>query len=290
MKSTKLISALLATIGALSLSVSMTIAKQLDPNIPTTMIVFVKSSFGLLFFIPVLIKENHFLSKTTNLPMHVLRIVIGICAMLCTYYAYRNLPIALATSIGMTSPIFITALSALLLKEIIGYKKWVLIILGYIGVLIIIKPTDFILNVAIISALLANLLAAMCTIIIKKLSKQDSLITIMLYGNIGIFVASFMASLTQWYSLTLNEIGSLSLMGALGLITQVCSINSLKLTTPSFIAPFEYSRLLFAILIGFFIFHEIPERSTLVGVSIVIVSTYIMILLGTPSGGKSARS
>lgn len=282
MNSAKLISALLATIGALSLSVSMTITKQLDPNIPTTMIVFVRSGFGLLFFIPILLKEKQSLSKTTNLPLHGLRIVIGIWAMLCTYYAYRNLPIAFATSIGMTSPIFITALSALLLEEIIGYKKWGLIILGYIGVLIIIKPTNFILNTAIISALLANLLAAMCTIIIKKLSKQDSVITIMLYGNVGIFVASFIASLTQWYSLTLDEVGSLSLMGALGLITQVCSINALKLTTPSFIAPFEYSRLLFAIIIGFFIFYEIPERSTLVGVSIVIVSTYIIILLKTP--------
>ena len=290
MNSTKLISALLATIGALSLSVSMTIAKQLDPNIPTTMIVFVRSSFGLLFFIPVLLKEKQSLSKTTNLPFHVLRIVIGICAMLCTYYAYRNLPIALATSIGMTSPIFITALSALLLQEVIGYKKWGLIILGYIGVLIIIKPTDFILNVAIISALLANLLAAMCTIIIKKLSKQDSVITIMLYGNIGIFVASFIASLTQWYSLTLSELGSLSLMGAFGLLTQVCSINALKLTTPSFIAPFEYSRLLFAILIGFFIFHEMLERSTLLGASIVITSTDIMILLKTPSEARKASS
>ena len=120
-------------------------------------------------------------------------------AMLCTYYTYRNLPIAFATSIGMTSAIFTTALSGLILKEVIGYKKWGLVILGYIGALIVIKPTIFILDTAVITALLANLLAATCIIIIKILSKKNSIITIMLVGNVGIFTVSF---LMNHYSMT----------------------------------------------------------------------------------------
>ena len=72
--------------------------------------------------------------------------MLAVLAMLCTYYTYRNLPIAFATSIGMTSAIFTTALSGLILKEVIGYKKWGLVILGYIGALIVIKPTSFILG------------------------------------------------------------------------------------------------------------------------------------------------
>ena len=271
--------AVLAIIGVLSLSLSMSVAKQLDTSIPTVMVVFVRSGFGLLFFIPIFISKRHSLSHTSNIPLHIIRIILGVSAMLCTYYTYRNLPIAFATSIGMTSPIFTTALSGLILKEVIGYKKWGLVILGYIGALIVIKPTSFILDTAIITALLANLLAAICVIIIKILSRKDSIITIMLFGNVGIFTVSFLMSIVQWHSLTYYDMGLLSLTGALGIITQICSTIVIKRTSPSFIAPFEYSRILFATVIGFIVFNEIPAMSTIIGVSIIITSTYTMIHL-----------
>lgn len=142
-------------------------------------------------------RERHSLSRTTSMPLHIIRIILDVLAMLCTYYTYRNLPSAFATSIGVTGPIFTTALSGLILKEFIGYKKWVLVILGYIGVLIVIKPTSFILDIAIITALLANLLAAICIIIIKILSRKDLIITIMLFGNVGIFAVFFLVSIVQ---------------------------------------------------------------------------------------------
>lgn len=243
------------------------------------MVVFVRSGFGLLFFIPILIKERSSLSRINNIPLHIIRVTLAVFAMLCTYYTYRNLPIAFATSIGMTSPIFTTALSGLILKEIIGYKKWGLVILGYIGALIVIKPTSFILDTAIITALLANLLAATCIIIIKILSKKNSIVTIMLVGNVGIFTVSFLMSLVQWHSLTAYDMGLLSLTGALGIITQLCLNIVIKRTSPSFVAPFEYSRMLFATVIGFVVFNEIPAISTIIGVSIIIASTYTMLLL-----------
>ena len=272
-------SAVLAIIGVLSLSVSMSIAKQLDASIPTVMVVFVRSGFGLLFFIPILIKERSSLSRINNIPLHIIRVTLAVLAMLCTYYTYRNLPIAFATSIGMTSPIFTTALSGLILKEVIGYKKWGLVILSYIGALIVIKPTSFILDTAIITALLANLLAATCIIIIKILSKKNSIVTIMLVGNVGIFTVSFLMSLVQWHPLTAYDMGLLSLTGALGIITQLCLNIVIKRTSPSFVAPFEYSRMLFATVIGFVVFNEIPAISTIIGVSIIIASTYTMLLL-----------
>jgi drug/metabolite transporter (DMT)-like permease len=272
-------SAVLAIMGVLSLSVSMSIAKQLDTNIPTVMVVFVRSGFGLLFFIPILIKERSSLSRINNIPLHIIRVALAVLAMLCTYYTYRNLPIAFATSIGMTSPIFTTALSGLILKEVIGYKKWGLVILGYIGALIVIKPTSFILDTAIITALLANLLAATCIIIIKILSKKNSIVTIMLVGNVGIFTVSFLMSLVQWHPLSAYDIGLLSLTGALGIITQLCLNIVIKRTSPSFVAPFEYSRMFFATVIGFVVFNEIPAISTIIGVSIIIASTYTMLLL-----------
>ena len=269
-------SAILITFGVLSLSISMAIAKHLDSSIPTTMVVFVRNSFGLLFFIPIFIKKRHCISLTNNISLHIIRIILGVFAMLCTYYTYRNLPIAFATSVGMTMPMFITTLSGLILKEYIGYKKWGLITLGYIGALIIIKPISFAINAAIVTALIANALAATCIVIIKILSRKDSVVTIMLFGNVGIFVVSFCLSFIQWHVLNFYDLILLSLTGLLGLITQICTTTAIKLTSPSFIAPFEYTRLLFAMIIGFVLFDEVPEMSTLIGMSIVVISTYTM--------------
>lgn len=278
MNTNKLISAILATTGALSLSISMCITKILDPNIPTTIIVFLRSAFGLLFLIPIFITKKQHISYTSNMSLHILRIMLGMCAMLCTYYSYRNLPITFATSIGMTSPIFIATFSGIILQEVINYKQWFCIICGYIGVLMVIRPDEYVLDIAIMSAFFANVLASICTIIIKKIAEYDSIITIMLYGNIGIFLVSSILCIPQWYTLDLIDIGLIALTGICGLITQVCSINALKLTSPGFIAPFEYFRLLFAISIGYLIFNETLCLSTIIGMTIIIMSNYIMIL------------
>jgi drug/metabolite transporter (DMT)-like permease len=276
---TKIISAGLAVLGALSHSVSMSLAKQLDPTIPTTLVVFIRSCFGLLFFLPILINQRQSIVRTKNLPLHVIRVVLVVSAMLCTYYTYRTLPIAFATSIGMTSPIFITILSAILLQESISYTKWCLIFFGYVGVLFVIRPTSFILDGGIGTALLANLLAALCIIIIKILSKYDSIITIMIYSNIGIAIVAFVFNINGWQALGLRDVILLSLTGLLGIITQTCSITALKYSSPSFVAPFEYTRIFFASLIGVLIFQETLNIYMIIGTLIIIFSTYMITYL-----------
>jgi drug/metabolite transporter (DMT)-like permease len=274
--STKVISGMLATTGALSHSISMSLAKQVDPTIPTTLVVFIRSFFGLLFFLPILISQKSSLAKTKNLPLHILRVVLLVSGMLCTYYTYRNLPIAFATSIGMSGPIFVTILSVFILKEKISYIKWCLIFLGYIGVLFVIRPTSFILDIGVGTALLANLIAGLCIIIIKILSKYDSIITMMLYSNIGIAIVSFLFNMNGWQAPSLRDVGLLSCTGVLGIITQVCSVTALKHSPPSFVAPFEYTRIFFASLIGIVVFQESINIYMIIGTLIIIFSTYMI--------------
>ena len=187
-----------------------------------------------------------------------------------------NLPLAFATSIGMTKPIFVAVLSAIVLKESHGYKKWLFIHLGYIGVLIVINPTNFILDKATISSLLANLLAATCMIIIKVLSKKDSTFTIIFYSNIGITLVSFIPSVALWQTFDPYNFGILALTGILGLINQFCSINAIKYCSPSFVAPFEYTRIVFAAIIGIIIFNEVINTHLILGAIIIIISTYMI--------------
>lgn len=271
--------AILATLAALSFSISMSLAKQLNADIPTLLVVFIRSCFGLFFFIPFLIKNKVLNIKTKKFPLHVLRIILTVGGMLCTYYAYRNLPIAFATSIGMIGPLFTTVLSIIVLKERIEFWKWILIIWGYLGIILVIRPTSAVLDIGTLAALAANILAACCIIIVKILSRHDSTITIMLYSNIGITITSSVINTHGWQLLDVKDIIILSLTGLLGITTQFCSITALKYSNPSFLAPFEYTRIFFATIIGILVFQEFPDLYMVTGSVMIISSTYLLIYL-----------
>lgn len=269
--------AFLAICYALSLSVSMTIAKKLSPEIKTSSIVFMRTLFGLLFFLPFLIKNRHQFLKSQKIPLHLLRILINVCAILFTYYTYRHLPLGFATSLGMTGPLFTTLITVIFLKENIDKVKWFTLVIGYSGALLIIKPHQFVFDIAIVTSLLANILAGSSIALIKVISRHDSTITIMGYTNIGLVLAACLLNIYGWQLINLKDLGLLAIIGFLGLFSQYCSITALKLSTPSFVAPFEYTRLIFAFLIGFFIFHELPEYSTIMGAAIVAGATYFIV-------------
>ena len=265
---------ILVIISALSLSISMSLVKQLNSDIPTLLAVFIRSCFGLLFLMPFLRKNPIQAIRTIKLRLHILRSILTLGAMFCTYYAYRHLPIAFATSIGMSGPLFTITLSVIILKDHIGLWKWVLVLIGYCGVILVIRPTSFIVDIAIIVALLANILSSCCIIIAKILSKNDSTITIMLYSNIGITIISALLNNYQWQILDIRDIIILSLAGLLGIISQFCTFKAFKYSNPSFLAPFEYTRMLFAILISIFIFQEQPDLFTIIG-GIIIISSIL---------------
>ena len=277
----------LAVLAALSLSISMTIAKHLDPAIPTSLVVFIRSCFGFLFFLPILFTNRQLVAKSKKLHLHILRIILGTAAMLCTYYAYRTLPVAFATAIGMTSPLFVAILSGVFLKEKIGFLKWGLILLGYSGVLFVIKPSTLIIDTGSASALVANILAACCIILIKILSRYDSTVTIMLHTNIGITFGSFLLNIQGWQSVHTRDIILMSLTGLLGTITQFCSVTALKYASPTVIAPFDYTRIIFALLIGIIVFNEKPDIYMMVGTVIIVISAYLITCLKSKASKSS---
>jgi drug/metabolite transporter (DMT)-like permease len=233
-----------------------------------------RTFFGLVFFLPFLLHNHAQFFKTKKTSLHLLRICTSISAMLCTYYTYRHLPLGLATSLGMTGALFTTLLSILFLKERVDKTKWVLIVIGYLGALCIIKPHRFVLEIGIITGLLANILAGSSIILAKILSRYDSTVTIMGYTNIGLFLVAAVLNFHGWQAIGLKDLGLLAVIALLGLCAQYCSITALKQTRPSFLAPFEYTRLLFSFLIGFLFFRELPDPYTIIGSIIIIGATY----------------
>ena len=262
--------------SSLCFTTGMSLAKLLDPSVKGAVLVFFRCLFGLILFLPFLLKEGGDNLKTKRPYLHVLRAVFSCSAIACTYYGYRNLPLAMATSIGFTAPLMITALAILVLKEVVTIKKWVLIIIGYAGVLVIVHPSNFVFNNAVYILLLANLFASSSVICGKKLTATESTNSMMFYVNVISTLLSGGAAYFLWITPSAHDLIVLIFLGLMGVTGQFCYIRSLQNANPSFLAPFEYSRLIIAIPVGFVLFNELPTPWTLLGGGIIIAATLLV--------------
>lgn len=263
-------------LGSLCFTTVMSLAKLLDPSVKGTVLVFIRCLFGLIFFLPFLLKVGVKTLKTQRPFLHLLRVIFTCLAIACTYYGYRNLPLALGASLGFTSPLMTTALAILVLKEVVTIKKWALIFVGYLGVLAIVQPSEFSFNSAVYILLLANFFASSSLMCAKKLTATESTISMMFYVNVISTVLSGIAAIFVWVTPSLQDFTILVFLGLIGVTAQLCYVKSLQCATPSFLAPLEYSRLVMAIPIGFVLFSELPTMWTFIGSGVIITATFFV--------------
>ncbi len=259
-------------------SIVMTLAKKISPEISGATLIFGRLSIGLAFAMPLFIGQGiQTVIQTQFIGFHLIRAGIVTCAMGCTYYAYRNLPLAEAASIGQTGPLFTTLLAVLILREKMTLSKWLAMVVGYAGVLFIVKPGAGELNIAVLVALAANLLAGMAIIIAKKVSSIDSSSTILFYGTVGTLILTSIQVLFSWQTPSTIDSIYLIFIGASGMFSQYCYLQALKYAPTSFVTPFEYIRLCVTIPIGIVVFNEMPDLYSLLG-SLIIVSSIIYLV------------
>lgn len=268
-------------------STAMSLAKLLDPQVNPTTLIFSRSLVGALVAMPLFLRVGfitHF--KTTQLPLHLLRIVIVTSAMGCTYYAYRNLPITYAAAIGQTGPLFTTIMAILILREKAQWFKWLALGVGYFGVLLMIRPTEGYVDSVTLIALSANILAGMGIIISKKLTATDASETILFYATFGVLILSGIGSLWFWQTPSTTDLIKLGGMGIAGVLSQYCYINALKYAPASFVTPFEYTRLCMSIPIGYVLFSEIPNPLVLLGSFIIVLAIVFLVAMDREPNSK----
>ena len=272
--SPKLVGAAFMLLWAMSFSTAMAFAKTLSPEVDSIIVLFMRYFFGLAFFSPFVFQAGFKGFITSRPTLHLTRVICVGAAMGCTYYAYRNLPLALATSIGMTGPLFTTVLSMFLLKDTVSLPKWVLILLGYMGVIIMVRPHETPVSLGVWIELLANIFAALSIVCVKLLSRTESTLTIMLYANTATTFIAGLVALSVWKTPESYDLLALIAIGGLGVFSQYCSVTALRYANPSYLAPFEYTRLCFAVPVGYLFFQELPTLWTFCGSLIIIGATY----------------
>lgn len=265
-------------VWSLCFSVVMTLAKKISPEVSGATLIFCRLLIGLTFAMPLFIRQGMgTIVKTQFIKSHLIRAMVVTCAMGFTYYAYRNLPLAEAASIGQTGPLFTSLLAVFILKEKMTLSKWLAILIGYTGVLFIIKPGQADFNIALLAALAANLLSGIAIIMAKKLSHTDSSQTILFYGTVGTLILTSLQVLFSWQTPSALDFTYLIFIGASGMLSQFCYLQALHYAPASFVTPFEYTRLCVTIPIGYIVFGEIPDLYSLLG-SLIIVASIIFLV------------
>ncbi len=274
-----LISVLWVLMWALSFSVAMSLTKLLSSNIHTIVVVFIRVAVGFCFFLPFIYKAGLKGFATQRLKLHVFRVFLMCGALISTYYAYKHLPLAFATSLGFTGPLLTTTMAVIFLRERLDWRWWLLIVSGYIGVLIMVRPDIVVFDIAVAMAIIANILSSAARITIKSLVSTESSLQILVYNNFGALL--FFSLLIPFFWQTPSGIDAvlLGFIAGAGTLSQYCYVKALQNGSASLVAPFEYSRLIFSVPVGFLLFAELPTVWTFLGSVVIILSNYGLTLL-----------
>ena len=244
---------------------------------PLGQVIFFRGFFGLVLYYFVIPKERLKDFYFTKRPMlHFSRCFFGLMALLSIFTALRNLPLATVVSISFAAPIFTTIFSIFFLSEKVGYFRWLAVFVGFVGIIIISEPGLSSLNVYYIFPVIFVLGMSYVAISIRQLSSTEPVWLISLYFSVAITLAGLFTIPYGWLIPNLKDLILLSFIGIFGGVANLWLSQSYKYSEVSLVTPLKYLALLFAIIFGYFIWGEVPTIKTLLGASLVIISTLII--------------
>ena len=279
----KLISALAFTLMSASI-------KSIADRYPTGELVFVRSFFAL---IPLLIwlawrSELPHALRTNNLRGHLKRGVIGATGMFCGFAALQFLPLSSAVAFGYAAPLAVVALAALILKERVRIYRWSAVTIGFSGVLIMLSPHllgggaghgfEGASAFGAMLALAGAFCSAFATIEVRLLTRTEQTGAIVFYFMLLTSLLGLCTVVLGWRAPDLRDALMMVVIGILGGLGQILLVQAYRYGDASLIAPFEYSTMIWALVIGWFWFGEWPAGTILTGAAIVIASGIYVIL------------
>ena len=246
--------------------------KLLSEDLHPIIICFYRCLMGLIIITPFVARNNFQALKTNNMRLQIFRALINIISMICWFSAIGMMHFEKATALGFTTPLFTTILAVLVLGEVIRFHRTAALLLGFIGILIIIRPGYVPFEFGTILMLIASFSFSFVLIFVKKLSASDTSLTIIFYHLLYMTPVFFVLSLFYWQTVTLDQFIIFSMMGASGLLSHWCLAQAFKLSDTTFVMPLQFTKLIWASLIGLFIFAEQPDIWTWVGGIIIFIS------------------
>lgn len=246
-------------------------AKYLAQSMAPQQIVFARFSIVSMLLVPALLRYRGDRPWKTAMPlMHCIRGLLLIGSSMLFVFALVHLPLELATAIGFVSPLFVTALSIPLLGEQVGPRRWMAVGVGFIGVLIVLRPGSAAFQLAMLLPVLSSFCWALSLIITRRMRGSERPLTILTYSTAIGLVALAGFALPIWRAPEPFEWALLACIGAGHVVAQYSVIRAFTLGRATLLAPFSYSTIIWATLIGALVFGTLPDAPTVTGTMVLV--------------------
>jgi len=226
-------------------------------------------------------KNNINFYKSKKIKLQIFRSLLSVIESGCFVLSFKYLSLADAHSVGSLAPVIVVALSAIFLKEKVSTKTWIAIFVGFVGVLIILRPTSSIFDPKALLPLLAAFVLGLYQVVTKKVSEHDATETSLFYTSIiGIFVMSLLAS-NFWSPVSSSSYILFLIVGIFFSLGIYLQIIALSMASASIIQPFHYTLIFWAIIFGYIFYNDIPDLFTIVGAVIITLSGIFVLTQST---------
>ncbi|MGH6954269.1 MAG: DMT family transporter, partial [Alphaproteobacteria bacterium] len=220
-------------------TVLVVLVKLVGETIPSFEIVFFRNLFGLALILPVALRMGRRATATARLPLHLARGALSFVNMSCFYYAFSHLPLADATAFSFTMPLFLIGIAALALGEKVRWRRTAATVVGFAGVLVMLRPGQGVIQTAALMALSMGLLDALGAVVIKKLALTERLVTMLLYLGLVTTAASTVPAYLVWVQPSTWDLVLLGLITLVTTVSQAFGIFAWRAGEATAIAPFN---------------------------------------------------
>lgn len=237
---------------------------------------FFRCFFGLLMLAPWLATAGRGALRTSRIGMHLGRAALNVFAMLMFFAALSMTPIALVQALSFTAPLFTTVLAVFLLGETVRLRRWSAVAIGFIGALVIIRPGVQPLEMGAVLTVVSAAIWAVCMILIKRLARTDSALTITAYMVILMSPLALIPALFVWtWPQGVQWLGLIA-CGVIGTVAQWVLTQAFRVADATVVLPLDFAKLVWGSLIGYFVFGELVDAWTWIGAIIIFSgATYI---------------
>lgn len=279
-----ILGALAVTGAALCYATTAVCIRVMSSELNPFMIGLLRNTFGLLFFLPLLVRAGTGAFRTTHWPVHLVRTFCAIVSGLLYFWALGRVALAEATALNFTGPIFVAMGAVALLGERMGARRWTAIVVGFLGILVILRPGFQTIGPGLLAVLGSALVWAGMVLANKSLARTETMTQIVLLNLVVAAPVSLLLALPvwQWPSPPMVALGAVQ--GLLGTLAHLFMARAFQLADASHVMPFDFLRLPFTVGLAFVFFTELPDTLTVVGATIVFATTTYIALRARTAG------
>jgi drug/metabolite transporter (DMT)-like permease len=280
--------ALLVLVSAACVAVDTILARIVTQEVSAFVLVFFRNLFGLLLVAPWLVTARRAAFATQRMGLHVTRAALKIAGLVCFFYGLSMVPVADATAIAFATPLFAAVGAALFLGETLRHGRLAAILLGFLGVLIVLRPGGGALEAGALAVLASTVSLAAIGLLAKLLARHDPPNTILAINLTLSVPLALLAALPFWTTPSLPILGLMAVQGALGAASQFCFVRALRLADASLMMPVDFVRLPLVAMLGYFAFAQVPDGWTWIGAVVICTAIVLLLRAGTRARTKVA--